>query len=240
MSGQNPEQLCDTLDDSSHRSARQRERDALIIAAATAEFAAAGFENARLEDIAQRAGVAKGTLYLYYADKAALFKAAVRSLIQPALARLQERVMLADGSAVDLLRESLRQIYREMTTDGARRELVRLLISDGRRFPDLGDFYHDEVIAKGTATFRMILWRGIATGEFRHTPAEEFPHLLLAPCIALSNWKLMFGDRHPLDVERYVEAHLQFVLGAIAASPTVAAIDSLPATSPAPTPGSAV
>jgi AcrR family transcriptional regulator len=185
--------------------------------AATAEFAAAGFENARLDDIAQRAGVAKGTLYLYYADKAALFKAAVRSLIQPALARLQERVMLADVSAVDLLRESLQQVYREMTADSARRELVRLLIADGRRFPDLGDFYHDEVIAKGTATFRMILWRGIATGEFRHTLAEEFPQLLLAPCIALSNWKLMFGDRHPVDVDRYAEAHLQFVLAAIAA-----------------------
>ena len=215
MSVQNPEQCFDSADEAGHRSVRQRERDALIIAAATAEFAAAGFENARLEDIAQRAGVAKGTLYLYYADKAALFKAAVRSLIQPALARLQERVMLAEGSAVDLLRESLRQIYREMTTDGARRELVRLLIADGRRFPDLWDFYHDEVIAKGTATFRMILWRGIATGEFRHTPAEEFPHLLLAPCIALSNWKLMFGDRHALDVERYAEAHLQFVLAAL-------------------------
>ena len=63
----------------------------------------------------------------------------------------------------------------------------------------------------------MILWRGIATGEFRHTLAEEFPQLLLAPCIALSNWKLMFGDRHPVDVDRYAEAHLQFVLAAIAA-----------------------
>ncbi len=198
-----------------YRTERQRERDAIILSAATAEFAASGFENARLEDIAARAGVAKGTLYLYYADKAALFKAAVRSLIQPALARLQARIMSAEGSAVDLLRDSLRQIYQEMTTDSARRELVRLLIADGRRFPDLGDFYHDEVIAKGIATFRMIIWRGIATGEFRHSSAEDFPHLLIAPCIAMSNWKLMFGERHSINVDKYAEAHLQFVLAAV-------------------------
>ena len=201
------------------RDQRRKDREAAIIAAAIEEFQTSGLTTARLDAIAARAGVAKGTLYLYYSDKAALFKAAVRSLIQPALARLQERVMQAEGSAVELLRASLRQIYREMTADSARRELVRLLIADGRRFPDLGDFYHDEVIAKGTATFRMILWRGIATGEFRHTPAEEFPHLLLAPCIALSNWKLMFGERHPMDIERYAEAHLQFVLAAIGAAP---------------------
>jgi AcrR family transcriptional regulator len=220
MSSTEPKQDAEEGQEACHRTERQRERDALILAAAAAEFAAAGFENARLDDIASRAGVAKGTLYLYYSDKAALFKAAVRSLIQPALTRLQERVMQAEGTAVELLRASLLQIYREMTADSARRELVRLLIADGRRFPDLGDFYHDEVIAKGTATFRMILWRGIATGEFRHTPAEEFPHLLLAPCIALSNWKLMFGERHPMDIERYAEAHLQFVLAAISAAPT--------------------
>ncbi len=215
MSASYPEQILDDKDSSAPKTARQRERDAVILQAATAEFAAAGYENARLEDIAQRAGVAKGTLYLYYEDKAALFKAAVRSLIQPALQRLQERVMSAEGSAVDLLRASLQQIYGEIASDNARRELVRLLIADGRRFPDLGDFYHDEVIAKGTATFRMILWRGIATGEFRHSPAEEFPQLMLAPAVAFSNWKLMFGERHQMDLDRYVEAHFQFLLAAI-------------------------
>ena len=215
MSGTETEQIFDEKDLSAPKTARQRERDAVILQAATAEFAAAGYENARLEDIAERAGVAKGTLYLYYEDKAALFKAAVRSLIQPALQRLQERVMSAEGSAVDLLRASLHQIYGEMASDNARRELVRLLIADGRRFPDLGDFYHDEVIAKGTATFRMILWRGIATGEFRHTPAVDFPQLVLGPAVAFSNWRLMFGDRRPMDLERYVEAHIQFVLAAI-------------------------
>jgi AcrR family transcriptional regulator len=219
MSRDNTEQLCDSHDNPHARSARQREREAVILQAAIAEFAAAGFENARLDDIAQRAAVAKGTLYLYYEDKAALFKAAVRSVIHPVLARIQDTVIAADGSAGDLLRTVLAEIYREMTTDDLRRELVRLLIAEGRRFPDLGDFYHDEVIAKGTATFRMILWRGIATGEFRHSAAEEFPQLLLAPCVAFSNWQLMFGDRRPMDRDRYFEAHLQFVLAAVQRRP---------------------
>jgi|CryBogDrversion2_2_1035213.scaffolds.fasta_scaffold00039_15 AcrR family transcriptional regulator len=219
MSDDNAEHLCDNHDSSHARTARQREREAVILQSAIAEFAASGFENARLDDIAHRAGVAKGTLYLYYSDKATLFKAAVRSVIHPVLARIQETVIVAEGSATELLRTVLAEIYREMTTDDLRRELVRLLVAEGRRFPDLGDFYHDEVIAKGTATFRMILWRGVATGEFRRTSAEEFPQLLLAPCVAFSNWQLMFGDRRPMNLDRYAEAHLQFVLAALQTAP---------------------
>jgi AcrR family transcriptional regulator len=215
MSANISKQLIDESESSDVRTNRQREREAAILSAAIEEFAAAGFEAARLDDIAHRAGVAKGTVYLYFEDKAALFKAAVRSLIHPTLARLQEQVMSAEGSAIELLRVSILQCYREMTADGARRELVRFLIAEGRRFPDLGDFYHDEVIARGTATFRMILWRGIATGEFRPSPVVDFPQLLLAPCVAASNWRLMFGDRHPIDLERYAEAHVQFILAAL-------------------------
>lgn len=203
------------------RSARQCERDAAILRAAIAEFASAGFENARLDDIAQRAGVAKGTVYRYHADKAALFKAAVRSLIHPVLARIQEQALLAEGSATALLRSVFAEVYREMVADDVRRELVRLLIAEGRRFPELGDFYHDEVIARGIATFRMILWRGVATGEFRRSAAEDYPQLLMAPCIAYSNWQLMFGDRHPVDLERYAAAHLDFVLAALCTAPGV-------------------
>jgi AcrR family transcriptional regulator len=215
MSSDNSVQIVDIEETPHARTARQRERETAILRAAIAEFASAGFENARLDDIAQRAGVAKGTLYLYYTDKAALFKAAVRSVIHPMLARIQEQALVAESSAADLLRSVFNEFYREMVSDDLRRELVRLLIAEGRRFPDLGDFYHDEVIARGMATFRMILWRGVATGEFCHSAAEEFPQLLMAPCIAFSNWQLMFGDRHSIDRDRYAAAHLQFVLAAL-------------------------
>jgi len=67
----------------------------------------------------------------------------------------------------------------------------------------------------GLAVLRLIVWRGIAKGEFRASPAADFPHLLLAPCKLSVTWQLLFGEHHKLDVPRYAEAHVEFVLSAL-------------------------
>ncbi len=197
------------------RSGRRLEREAAILAAAIAEFRLAGLTNARLDDIATRAGVAKGTLYLYFDGKEELFKAAVRSLIQPLLEAVERQVAVFDGPTEDLLRQAIRTMYVDAARQKDGCELMRLMIAEGHRMPDLAEFYYREVAERGLATLRMIVWRGIAKGEFRQTPAAEFPHLLLAPCKLSMTWELLFGQAHQLDLERYAAAHADFVLAAL-------------------------
>ena len=201
--------------DPRHRGQRRREREAAIVAAAIDEFRTSGLTNARLDDIATKAGVAKGTLYLYFDSKEELFKAAVRSLIHPLLEAVEQQVALFEGPTEELLRQAIRTMYCNVTDRTDSCELMRLMIAEGYRMPDLAEFYRSEVVARGLATLRMIVWRGIAKGEFRQTPAAEFPHLLLAPCKLSMTWQLIFGKDHGLDLERYAEAHAEFVLAAL-------------------------
>ena len=197
------------------RGQRRRDREAAIVAAAIDEFRTAGLPNARLDDIAAKAGVAKGTLYLYFDSKEELFKAAVRSLIHPLLEAVEQQVAVFEGPTEDLLRHAIRTMYANSAAQAGGCELMRLMIAEGHRMADLAEFYRSEVAARGLATLRMIVWRGIAKGEFRQSPAAEFPHLLLAPFKLSTTWQLIFGKDHGLDLERYAEAHVEFALAAL-------------------------
>ena len=212
-----PEEAASTPDGDGRRGQRRKDREAAIVAAAIEEFQASGLTNARLDDIAASAGVAKGTLYLYFDGKEDLFKAAVRSLIQPIFEQMEQQVANFQGRTEDLLRIAIGQMYADMAARPQTRELMRLLIAEGHRMPDLGDFYYREVASRGLATMRMIVWRGIALGEFRSSPASEFPQLVIAPCITATIWELLFGPARTLDLARYADAHVEFILAALRA-----------------------
>ena len=198
---------------------RRKDREAAIVAAAMEEFCAAGLTNARLDDIATRAGVAKGTLYLYFQSKEELFKAALRSHIHPLLEAVEREVADFKGPTEELLRRAILTMYADMAQADTGCNLMRLMIAEGQRMPDVAEFYFQEIAARGLATLRMIIWRGIALGEFRRSPAAEYPHLVLAPCKLSMIWQLMFGARHALDAERYANAHVEFVLAALRIAP---------------------
>lgn len=202
---------------SPRRGQRRAEREAAIVAAAIEEFRIVGLANARLDDVAARAGVAKGTIYLYFENKEELFKAAVRRLIHPMLEQIEHEVAEFRGGTEELLRKAIRGMYLDLTLRDEARELLRLLIAEAHRMPDLAEFFFEEMASRGLATVRMILWRGIAQGEFRRSPAAEFPDLIVAPCKSLAVWQLIFGDRHPIDAQRYMDAHCEFVLAALRA-----------------------
>jgi hypothetical protein len=86
------------------------------------------------------------------------------------------------------------------------------MLAESGKFPRLSEIYHREIIAPGIKAVRQVLKRGIASGEFRKTPAVEFPQILVAPGILAIVWKLLHGDRHRLDLNAYLQAHLDFVL----------------------------
>jgi AcrR family transcriptional regulator len=195
---------------------RKEERPNEILAAALEVFSAHGFEAARIDDVARKAGIAKGTIYLYFRDKEQLFRAMVRSLVQK---RFDAIAGSFHGTGEQLLRELHSRMYSQMVRNEKVRSIVRLLIAEGGRFPQLAEIYHREIIAPGMKAVRQALLRGIAAGEFRKTSAVEFPQLLVAPGVLAITWRLLHGERHRLDLDAYSKAHLEFGLESLRKQP---------------------
>lgn len=191
------------------RQKQKSKRQEEILAAAFKVFADHGFEATRIDEIARRAGIAKGTIYLYFRDKEHLFRAMVRSLVQR---RFDAVAGNFEGTAEQLLRELQSRMYSQVVKNEKVRSIVRLLIAEGGRFPQLVEIYHHEIIAPGIKALREALQQGIASGEFRETAALEFPQLLVAPGVLAIVWRLLHGERHRLDLEAYQKAHAEFVL----------------------------
>lgn len=189
---------------------RKEDRPDEILEAAFAEFADTGFLATRLDDVAARAGVAKGTVYLYYDSKEALFQAAVRSRMLPVVAEIGTLSQQHEGPTVDLLRVVVRAMYGRLS-DPTVRTLMRILIADGQRFPELIAFYHREVLSKLTGALRAIVVRGVARGEFRKGALTDLPEILVAPGLMAAIWQMTFAVEEKIPLERFMSAHLDLI-----------------------------
>ena len=159
-----------------------------ILEAAFHEFAEHGLANARLDDIAKRANVAKGTIYLYFPNKEALFREMVRTTIVAALETAEQyREQMQSESASAQIRAVASGWWARLRTEPFQ-VVHRLVLADLPRFPDLMQFYADEVIMRGRRLFGGIVSRGIATGEFRNVDPESAARMLSALAIAHSQW----------------------------------------------------
>jgi AcrR family transcriptional regulator len=190
-------------------------RRAAILAAALEEFTARGYEGARLDDVARRAGVAKGTIYLYFADKEALFQELVRSMVSPVLGVL-ERMRDVDISARVLIETLLGTFVREVYST-RRRDIIRLILSEGPRFPAIAEFYYREVVGRVLAILRPILKRAAERGELPNDALARFPQLIVAPMLVGIVWHGLFDKYDPLDVDAMVKAHLGILFAGRAA-----------------------
>lgn len=182
-----------------------------ILTAALDEFSASGFAAARLDDVARRAGVAKGTIYLYFADKETLFQELVRSFLIPQVAML-EQMPPADLPVRLLLERFLERFLHEIYTT-RRRDVLRLILTEGHRFPAIAEFYYREVVERALAAMRAILTRAVARGELPNDALVRFPLLLVSPLLISIVWSGLFERFAPLDVPAMVRAHLDIVFG---------------------------
>src|ERR1700724_1080781 len=157
--------LADSRPESRRR--RKAERPGEILEAAFTEFARNGYAATTLDAIAERAGVTKGTIYVYFENKEHLFISMVRELTKATLDTMQDLVAHHAGSTADLLREAFRYIYARIVEDTRRREVARMLIAEAPRFPELTDRYRDEVHGPCVALLDQVIARGIARGEIR-------------------------------------------------------------------------
>jgi AcrR family transcriptional regulator len=193
------------------RSASPEVRRAAILAAALDEFAARGYEGARLDDVAKRAGVAKGTIYLYFTDKEALFQDLVRSMVNPILGTL-EKLPAIDMPARALVERLIDTFVREII--GTRRkDIIRLIFSEGPRFPAIAEFYHREVIARILGFVRPMLARAVERGELPDDTFVRFPQLIIAPGLVGIMWAGLFDKYEPLDVAAMMRAHVNILFG---------------------------
>lgn len=193
---------------------RKEDRPAEILEAGFREFAEKGFDAARLDNVAMRAGVAKGTLYLYFDSKEALFEAAVRARIIPVLDRAVRLVDFYPGPTRFLLRMMFKMMYRRLAQDDVR-TIMRIIISEGSRFPALTEFYYREFIAKIVVVLGKIVERGIKRGELRDGPATRLPPVLIAPGIMAAIWHMTFQPYHPIAFDQFLEAHVDLIMNGI-------------------------
>ena len=173
------------------RKVRSLERRDAILAAALEEFSARGFEATRLDDVAARAKIAKGTIYLYFRDKETLFQELIRAMLTDRL--------------VDVF---VREVY-----ETGRKDVVRLMITEGRRFPKIAEFYYREVLSHIMAAVRGIIRRAAARGEVPEA-LIEFPQILVAPWLIAIIWSGLFERFEPLDVRAMMKTHVALILAA--------------------------
>jgi AcrR family transcriptional regulator len=191
------------------RRARTAERRTAILDAALDEFSARGFAAARLDDVAKRAGVAKGTIYLYFADKESLFQELIRFKMAPVVGTL-ESVFAADLPLTAVAEQVIEIFVREIFGTH-RKQVLRLIISEGPRFPALAEFYYREVLSRVLKGLRAILRRARARGELADDALIRFPQLLGAPGIVAIVWSGLFDQFEPLDVRGMMQAQFNFL-----------------------------
>ncbi|SMC54176.1 TetR/AcrR family transcriptional regulator [Rhizobium sp. RU36D] len=186
-----------------------------ILDAAFEEFVAHGYSAARVEDIADRIGVTKGTVYVYFPTKEDLFSAMIGHISAPLQDLLAESRELT-GSSAEKLRAFLLLAYDKITRDRRARELMRFIISEGARFPQLIDQHHTELVEPLIGHTQQILDEGIDKGEFRKSPTVN-AEIIVAPMLKLLMDLMIFDNRRTVDLTAHVAAHLDLVLNGIVA-----------------------
>jgi AcrR family transcriptional regulator len=195
----------------SSRAERAAERRQAIIDAALDEFIARGFTATRLDDVAKRAGVAKGTIYLHFKDKESMFEELIRTALVPVVGRLHAPPPIG-GSVRDAVEGFASTFIREVA--GTRRgDIVRLIVAEGPRFPAIADFYYREVVSRGLAAMHALIGLGVARGEIKQKDLARFPQILVAPVIVAVIWQSLFGKHAPLDATEMLRVHLDMVFG---------------------------
>lgn len=197
------------------RSRRKDARPGELLAAALSLFVEKGFAATTVEAVAARAGVSKGTLFLYFPSKVELFQAVVRENIVGRLSEWAQTIERHEGPQAPLLRELMHQWWQRIGMTEAS-GITKLVMSEAGQFPDIARFYQTEVIEPGQALMRQILRRGVASGEFRDLDLEHTLHGLFAPMLFLVMWKHSLGLCAPaqtqLDPSAFIDSQLQLLL----------------------------
>jgi AcrR family transcriptional regulator len=196
---------------------RKQARPGEILDAAMKVFAEKGFAAARMEDIAARAGVTKGTIYLYFPSKEEVFKSLARASVGATLTGAAEQAANFEGTFREFL-VTFFAVVATMLHSSERAVLPKIIIAESGNFPELAHFWRREVIDKAMAMFTGVIVKGIARGELRDLPPEHIARLCVAPLILSVIWCTTFAqlDTIPFDYQAFFKIHIDVVLRGLA------------------------
>lgn len=198
----------------SRRDERSATTRASILEAALDEFSARGFAAARLDDVARRAGVAKGTIYVHFRDKETLFEEIVRAYLGPVVSAFAASPPPPD-LPVRVLAERVITLFVTEIFGTRRKDVLRLILTEGQRFPQLAQIHYREVIGRALPIVRGVLQRAYERGEIKSDALIRFPQLLIAPGLVAIIWDALFARFEPLDVAAMMRAHLDLLFAAL-------------------------
>jgi len=195
---------------------RKAARPAEIVTAALEVFVQRGFAAARLEEVARRAGVTKGTLYLYFKSKEALFKAVVRETIVPVIAQGEALAQSFTGTARELVERLVREYWR-LVGETELAGIPKLMMAEAATFPQLTRFYYEEVVTRGHRLMAGVIERGIKSGEFRKVDVATAAKLAMSPLMHATVARRAFASCMPegFDVGKYLDTHIDLYLHGI-------------------------
>lgn len=210
-----------TTEEPRARRRRKAARPAELVAAALELFVEKGYAATRLDDVARRAGVAKGTVYLYFTNKEALFDGVIRQAIVPVLEQGEQRVDRHKGSTAELLQDVLGN-WMQLLSEGPLSRIPKLMASDADKFPELTKAFHDVVLARGHDLLHKVLGRGVKRGEFRKIDIDSAVEVLLSaiwmPAIARHSPGFHVPERH--HPQAYFAALIDLVLRGLQTTPS--------------------
>lgn len=171
---------------------RKEARPGELIAAALDVFVEKGFAAARLDDVAARAGVSKGTVYLYFKSKEALFKAVVEAGMTPAIEAAEALAAESGQPAAALLRRFI-EGWWQMVGSTPLGSLPKLLVAESHNFPELAQWFHEAMVRRAQKAMARIVAAGVARGEFRDVDPELAARIFFSPMFSYLVWQRAFG-----------------------------------------------
>lgn len=197
------------------RAQRKAARPGEILEATFQVFLHKGYDGTRIEDVAARLGVTKGTIYFYFVTKEDLFSAMVQNFSQALFADLTTFTERLEGPASSRLQAFIAFLYRSVSMSPKGLALLRFLIAEGNRFPALIDAHRRHFVEPLFEQCRLLISAGVASGEFRPAGANQLPDIILGPIMALAMTMLTVGESRPVDIEQYINLHCDLLMNGL-------------------------
>jgi AcrR family transcriptional regulator len=197
-------------DNANLRVEKAKEKRKAIIEAAKNEFVSKGFEAARIDEIAKKAGVAKGTVYLYFPNKEALFDEMIKTVMLPLINNIREKLQGQTLATREIYEPAFSALLKNMLSPEVG-PVMRLMISEAIRFPKLGDFFRREAVVPMIEKQKELLKSAAEAGKLRNPAIAEYPQLLMAPILLTVVWQGVFSHLVPADVSEMIKLHFELL-----------------------------
>ena len=214
--------FCDKNTGSKCRWKRRKEaRPEEILDAALELFTVKGFSSTRMVDVAKAAGISKGTLYLYFDSKEAIFRDVVKQRITPQIDEVEAMVEDFEGSQAELLKQLINGWWMSIACTSLS-AIPKIVVAESGNFPELASYFTKNVVIRSRNLFSKVISRGMINGEFNLYESEAVARLVVAPLVQATIW---MHSLKPYDDEsgtqNYLQLHTEFILNSLVKHPQV-------------------